>query len=163
MKFVSILYKNDAYLSTITTLEFETCNFFTHIVITNVQLITKLSMLLTFLSIWMSVIVSETSIIIRYFHELFCVIFFWNGILCMHSFSSIMMAYVIVQLCARYLKRIEFTNVNWYFINNDITYIKSNIIIDPVLISTRFYEIAQITYEKIFHVYARFFCLQYKI
>ena len=27
MKFVSILYKNDAYLSMITTLEFETCNF----------------------------------------------------------------------------------------------------------------------------------------
>ena len=119
-------------------------------------------MLLTFLSIWMSVIVSETSIIIRYFHELFCVIFFWNGILCMHSFSSIMMAYVIVQLYARYLKGIEFTNVKWYFINND-NYIKSNIIIDPILISTCFYEIAQITYEKIFHVYARFFCLQYKI
>ena len=132
----------------------------THIVILNVQLITKLSMLLTFLSIWMSVIVSETSIIIRYFHELFCVIFFWNGILCMHSFSSIMMAYVIVQLYARYLKGIEFTNVKWYFINKDD---KSNIIIDPILISTCFYEIAQITYEKIFHVYARFFCLQYKI
>ena len=92
----------------------------THIVILNVQLITKLSMLLTFLSIWMSVIVSETSIIIRYFHELFCVIFLSNGILCMHSFSSIMMGYVIVQPYARYFKGIEVTNVKWYFINNDI-------------------------------------------
>ena len=27
MKFVSMLYRNDAHLSTITTLEFETCNF----------------------------------------------------------------------------------------------------------------------------------------
>ena len=133
----------------------------THIVILNVQLITKLSMLLTFLSIWMSVIVSETSIIIRYFHELFCVIFLWNAILCMHTFSPMKMAGVIIQMYARYLMRIEFTNVKWYLTNNDIS--EKIIIIDLVFISTCFYEIAQITYEKIFHVYARFFCLQYKM
>ena len=166
-KFVSILYRNDAHLSTIATLEFETCNFVYAYYHSECPIDNQIVYVID-----ISVNMNVSNCIGNFYHNS---IFSW------------------IVLCHIFLKRN--TLHAWFFFYYDglcdcpavckishgnriyqcevifhksrhvglVTYIKSNIIIDPILISTCFYEIAQITYEKIFHVYARFFCLQYKI
>ena len=125
IKFVFILCRNDAYLSTITTLEFKTCNFVYAYCHSECPIDNQIVYVID-----ISVNMNVSNCIGNFYHNsIFSWIvlshIFWNRILCMHTFSSIKMTGVIIQLYTRYLMRIEFTNLNWYLTNNDIlTYIQ---------------------------------------
>ena len=127
MKFVFILRRNDAYLSTITTLEFKTCNFVYAYCHSECQIDNQIVYVID-----ISINMNVSNCIGNFYHNsifswiVLCHIF-WNAILWMNTFSSIKITGVIIQLYARYLMRIEFTNVKWYLTNNDIlTYIQKH-------------------------------------